>query len=122
MKQESYAPQPICQELYSKDTDGVVPPIFAYRHEPTGASIVLGAFYTGTAFPAKFRGGLFFYDFIQTWLRVAHVGDDEVRVMDFATGAGRSNDYNDGIIQILQGEDGDLYTVNLSTIRRISSR
>jgi glucose/arabinose dehydrogenase len=41
-----------------------VPPIYAYRHAGTGASITGGVFYTGTLFPPAYRGSYFFGDYV----------------------------------------------------------
>jgi len=119
LKVSTYAGHPDCVALYRAGPEAVRPPWIAYPHARERGSIILGSIYRGAAYPVEYRGGLFFYDFLRTWIRVARFDVRGVEVFDFATGAGRPNHYADGIVQIVSGPEGDLYTVNLSTIRRI---
>ncbi len=54
-----------------------------------GNCAMVGAFYTGSRYPAPFQGGLFFADFGGNWIRVATFdgNDRAVAIQDFATGA-----------------------------------
>jgi len=119
VQQASYASLATCQTLYSQGTGAVRAPIFGYNHNGSGASIILGSFYTGTSYPAQFQNGLFFYDFNLTWIKFAQISGSTATISDFATDAGVNNNYDNGIVQMLAGPDTNLYTVNLSTIRRI---
>jgi glucose/arabinose dehydrogenase len=65
---------PICSALYAQ-ANAVTPPYFAYSHSagvvpndpcPTGSSAIAGLaieFYTGTQYPPKYNGALFFADY-----------------------------------------------------------
>ncbi len=62
-----------CESLYTAGAAAVVAPLFGYAHSahvapgdacPIGSSSVTGlAFYNGTAFPTRYRGGLFVADY-----------------------------------------------------------
>ena len=122
VQQSSYASQAVCLTLYAQGSGVVRAPIYGYQHlesGPASGAIILGSFYTGTAYPAEFRGGLFFYDFNMTFIRVSQISGNTASVLDFATDAGGDNDYDNGIVQMVSGPDSDLYTVNLGTIQRI---
>lgn len=52
-----------------------------------GFSSTAGVFYTGTAYPAEYRGTFFFADFVRGWVRMLDVDSvgTPTRVRDFAT-------------------------------------
>ncbi len=71
-------------------------------------SIVMGAYYTGLAFPSQYRNNLFFNDLGQGIVRNVAI-DASGRVTNvetFVTGAVL-------VVQIIQGPDGNLYYVDL---------
>lgn len=51
-----------------------------------GRSIITGAFYTGTKYPAEYRDTLFFGDYVNGWIQVLRVdeADNLMEVFDFA--------------------------------------
>ncbi len=85
------------------------PAIYALNHAADGINaIVMGAYYTGTAYPSQYRNNLFFNDLGQGIVRnVAIDADGRVtNVETFTTGAVY-------VVQIIQGPDGNLYYVDL---------
>lgn len=82
---------------------------FALNHSLEGINaIVLGASYTGNAYPAQYRNSIFFNDLGQGIVRSGTV-DSSGRIASvetFATGAKY-------VVQIFQGVDGNLYFVDL---------
>ena len=122
VQQSSYSAQATCRTLYGQGANAVRAPLYAYQHldsGPASGAIILGSFYSGSAYPTEFRNGLFFYDFNMTFIKVVQIGTTSASVLDFATDAGADNDYDNGIVQFLPGPDADLYTVNLGSIQRI---
>jgi len=119
-RQAGYEPKPVCQQLYSQGT--VRPPLVAYpriRLEGSeGSAAVGGLFYTGVAYPAKYRDAYFYADFGQGWIRYLKVTTSDTLVsgsiQDFALGA-------DGPVALDVGRDGNLYYIAISTgeLRRI---
>jgi len=85
------------------------PAIYALNHAADGINaIVMGAYYTGSAFPSQYQNNLFFNDLGQGIVRNATI-DATGRVTNvetFATGAVY-------VVQIVQGRDGNLYYVDL---------
>ncbi len=81
-----------------------------------GSSIVMGPFYTGTKYPAKFRNNLFFADFVQGFIRraVFDASNNISSVESVATGV-------DTPVHLEQGADGNLYYLALAVgeIKRI---
>ncbi len=85
------------------------PAIYALNHAAEGINaIVMGAYYTGLAFPSQYRNNLFFNDLGQGIVRNVAI-DASGRVTNvetFVTGAVL-------VVQIIQGPDGNLYYVDL---------
>jgi glucose/arabinose dehydrogenase/PKD repeat protein len=114
-----------CTSLYSDAS--ALPPFFAYDHDkplgdacPAGSSSISGmAFYDGAAFPAAYRGALFFADYsrgcIWAMLPGADGTPDPATLQVFASGAG-------GPVDLEVGPDGDLYYADVfdGQIRRIA--
>jgi glucose/arabinose dehydrogenase len=98
---EAFQPVPPCP-------GGTVPPIFAYRHGPNGASVTGGVFYDGSQFDVAYLGDYFFADFVfdLVWrarldaTRTGFAADPEVFLRD----AG-------GPVDFTVGPDGALYYV-----------
>jgi glucose/arabinose dehydrogenase len=114
-----------CTDLYGHaDT---VAPVFTYAHKdplgaecPAGSSSISGmAFYDAAAFPAAYRGALFFADYsrgcIWTMLPGADGAPDPKTVQVFASGAA-------GPVDLEVGPDGALYYADVfdGEIRRIA--
>ena len=97
----------ICQPLYDADSKTVTPPIYSYATEKGGA-VVVGPIYNGTSYPEDYHGVLFFGDFDRNIIRYLHQEPDGAyESHDFAAGENES----DGPVQLLRGQDGDLYCV-----------
>jgi glucose/arabinose dehydrogenase len=85
------------------------PAIYALNHAADGINaIVMGAAYTGTAYPAQYRNNVFFNDLGQGIVRAATIDANGavINMETFATGATY-------VVQIMQGPDGNLYYVDL---------
>jgi len=69
--------------IHHSDPDESIPPGIL------GQAIVCGVFHQGQNFRTPYRGGLFFGDVIQSWIKVMHVDDNDqlIDVLDFATNA-----------------------------------
>jgi len=114
-----FAASAVCKNLYAKGAAAVGWPAVAYEHyTPAGGqSITGGAFYTGDAFPERYRGAYFYADWETSWVRAVHF-DSSDRVVGkpipFATGTS-------GPVAIREGSDGSLYYLafNSSELRRI---
>jgi len=74
----------------------VTSPIITYHHSDpavgtppgfTGNAVIGGAFYTGSSWPAQYRGAFFFFDYVADWMRVATVdaSDQLVSVSTFGS-------------------------------------
>jgi len=103
------------------DPSTLVFPLHDYSHSSgdlnqAGTCLVGGDFYTGTRYPAPYRGNYFYADYSGNWIHrmVLDSNGDFVSVQRFATGLL-------GPTCIEQGPDGYLYLVNLNSgqIRRI---
>ncbi|HEX4948297.1 MAG TPA: PQQ-dependent sugar dehydrogenase, partial [Blastocatellia bacterium] len=86
----------------------VTKPLYSYPWNG-GSSIVMGPFYTGTKYPAKFRNSLFFADFVKGFIRraVFDASNNLVSVESFATGV-------ESPVHLEQGPDGNLYYMNIA--------
>ena len=119
----------LCESLYAEGS--AASPAFAYAHDSlvvpgencsTGSSSISGLeFYSGTSYPARFRGGLFFADYARACLWFAPAGADGrpdfSQVETFATAAGTFRP-----VHITTGPGDDLYLTDVSggLVRRIS--
>ncbi len=87
----------------------VTPAFYALNHAASGINaIVLGDFITGSAFPAQYRGDLFFNDLGQGIVRNIsfNANGSIASVETFALGA-------QYVVQMVEGKDGNLYYVDL---------
>ena len=116
-----------CQALY--DADDTVKPFYAYRHdEPVvdgdncsgdGSSLTALQFYEGDAFPAAYRGALFFGDYSRDCIWVMYPGADgtpDPSTRELFEGGAQ------GPVFLTEGPDGALYYADLNggTVRRIA--
>jgi len=127
---EDYAPtQAFCASLYSQGLGVVEPALYSYRHvisgnQTLGAAIVVGAFYTGTSFPAPYRGALFFGDYNNRTMSYALITetvvmDQRVQREQAAMGiqsaaasqisVAKFGDIEGGPLRMMSGPDGNLY-------------
>ncbi|MCO6430279.1 MAG: PQQ-dependent sugar dehydrogenase [Deltaproteobacteria bacterium] len=124
----SFRTRDFCQALYNQGLGAVTPPLFTYQHPldingaDSGAAISGLAFYSGSIYPAKYRGALFFSDYIFRTIRYLTFDSNGIPTAhDFAEEvAGQATP-----VQIVSGPDSNLYVVYLdlpgrrSQIRRI---
>ena len=108
MRTSQYQNLPEAEAFYNSGTQ-VTPAILALNHQTTGINaIIIGDIYTGSIYPAKFQGDLFFNDLGQGIVRnisfdaLGNVSDVEI----FST-------ESQFVVQIAQGPDGNLYYVDL---------
>jgi glucose/arabinose dehydrogenase len=88
-------------------------PWYGYTRELFGASITMGTFYTGTAWPAAYRGALFIADYNNNWIKyVTTDAQGHPQVHDFS-----SDEHPvQGAVQIAQGPDEQLYYVAVGEV------
>ncbi|MCG8606346.1 PQQ-dependent sugar dehydrogenase, partial [bacterium] len=80
-----------------------------------GSSVTGGAFYTGNTYPVEYRGGYFFADFVEGWMKVLKVdeGDNLIEIRDFASLPGGY--FEHGIVDIQSHpESGDIFYVDIT--------
>lgn len=116
-QQPLYATEAPCQTLYAQGAGAVKAPLYTYNHTElprsgTG-SVVGGAFYTGTSYPAQYQGAFFFGDYSKQFIRFLRVdGSNQLvpnSVTDFAANNGGAVD-----IQV-SPTNGDLYYIAIVT-------
>lgn len=103
---------PVC---YSGNCATITPATYQYRHDDPafavglhGGSVIAGAVYRGTQFPAEYRGNLFIADYANRWIRrlvfdaAGHVIADPVFLPGPEAGP---------VVGLSVGSDGALYYV-----------
>jgi glucose/arabinose dehydrogenase/PKD repeat protein len=115
----SYEPKAICQALYGGGPSAVRAPLHAYAHSGSGASITGGTFYSGTSFPAQYRGAYFYGDYARNWIRFLRVDANDVLVAGSDTGFATGTD---SPVQIEMGPDGSLYYLSIDAGRLLRIR
>jgi len=113
--QVGYAPDPICQQLYSAGT--ATGPLLEWDHGAGDSASLGGTFYTGTAYPAEYQGAYFYADYTRGWVKRIRVNQSDQITdgpTDFATVLA-------GPVQVESGPDGAIYFVTIGNgeIRRI---
>lgn len=109
LRTNQYQNLPQAQTFYASGQTAT-PAIYGLNHSQTGINaIVLGDVYTGTTYPAKYRGDLFFNDLGQGIVRNIsfNANGSVANVETFTTGA-------QIVVDIKQGPDGNLYFVDLN--------
>jgi glucose/arabinose dehydrogenase len=95
---------PICEGRCASPMPGLTDPIYQYRHlngpRATGNAITGGAFSAGLRFPARYRRGYFFADFVAGFIRYLKPGSQQAQ--PFARGIPSPIDLD-------VGPDGRLY-------------
>jgi glucose/arabinose dehydrogenase len=94
--------------------NGMLVPRFAYSTGSYGRALTRGVFYSGTQFPAAYRGNFFFADHTSGQIMRAAVGANNMLIQDqvFVTGVSQ-------VVDINMGPDGALYYTQGSSIRRL---
>ncbi len=112
-----------CNALYSQGQGAVRKSLFTYRHpydengKDLGASVTGLAFYTGTSYPQRHRGALFFADYAQRFIRYLTFDSAGTATShSFATEVGS----NLGAVELLIGPDENLYAVYIDLKTRTS--
>jgi glucose/arabinose dehydrogenase len=105
-----------CNAMYAKGAGNVTPPLFNYRHpydangKDLGSSITGVAFYSGTSYPTKYRGALFFADYARLFIKyLTFDATGTPTVHEFAKEVGS----NLGTVQLISGPDSNIYAVFL---------
>ena len=105
-----------CNEMYARGPGFVTAPLFNYRHpydangKDLGSSITGVAFYSGTSYPEKYRGALFFADYARLFIKYLTFDvNGAPTVHEFAKEVGS----NLGAVQLISGPDSNIYAVYL---------
>ncbi|WP_164019670.1 PQQ-dependent sugar dehydrogenase [Pyxidicoccus trucidator] len=108
-RQPGYETRMVCQALYGRGPSAVKPPLYVWGRE-AGRTSTGGAFYTGAAYPAEWRGAYFFGDYSAQWIRALRVDADDNLIPDsvatFATDVG-------GLVGLDVGPDSNLFIVDI---------
>ncbi len=96
-----------CQNFYATSKH-LTAPVYGYYRAGVGSSVQVGDFYSGTAYPAAYRGGLFISDFNQQWIKYLTLNNDGTvkSVNTFATGEA-------GVVQMSTGPDTNFYLMRI---------
>ena len=120
-RQPGYEPKATCQTLYGQGASAVRAPLVTWPHTvgnvKVSSAATGGTFYSGTAYPAAYRGAYFYGDYAQGYIKVITVNASNALTSgpaDFAVNA-------DGPVDIEAGANGDLYylAINTGELRRI---
>ena len=108
-------------ECASITTANTVAPIHSYNHSTgslIGKTVILGPVYQGGAYPAQYKGSLFYADFVMKFFRRLTLDSNGNKVSDipFGTlgGAASGTDYN-GPVFFAVGPDGNIYYLLLAS-------
>jgi glucose/arabinose dehydrogenase len=120
LPQGQYANHPAtaaaCQQLYAQGSSAVQGPLYSYLHGARSAAVAAGAFYTGTLWPAAYRGALFISDYNR----------NTIQYLTFdAEGLAAAHEFGEAVtdrggpVQLTFGPDGNLYYVALGAVSEI---
>ena len=105
-----------CNAIYAQPPSTLTAPLFTYRHpydatgKDLGSSITGTAFYSGTSYPSKYRGALFFADYARLFIKyLTFDANGTPTVHEFAKETGS----NLGAVQLISGPDTNIYAVFL---------
>lgn len=105
-----------CNAMYARGPSEVLAPLFTYRHpydatgKDLGSSVTGLAFYSGTSYPDKYRGALFFADYARLFIKyLTFDAKGAPTVHEFAKEVGS----NLGAVQLITGPDTNIYAVYL---------
>ena len=112
-------PAPRAPRSTTRDSGAVRAPVYTYNHtEGQGGATSGGAFYTGTSYPAQYRGAMFIADYNDRWIRYLTF-DAQGR----ATKSNFGTDPSFGPVQLITGPDTNIYWMryddNGGEVRRI---
>ena len=99
-------------------TKTFTPPVVEWSHTDRGGSVTAGEWYTGTVYPAPYRGAYFYGDYSQRFIRYATADANGV----FTEHAFAANLPENSIVALRNGPDGYLYWADLlgNSIHRIA--
>lgn len=112
----------LCRQLYQQGEGAVRSPLFSYAHiyvdgKDSGGSTTGVAFYSGRAYPPRYRGSLFIADYALRWLRFLTFDElGKASVNDFAKEVGSGL----GIVDLHSGPDTNVYALYLDLKSRRS--
>lgn len=117
-RQAGYEPLSTCQNLYAQGSAAVRFPIRVYDRN-VGRAVIGGTTYTGTTFPAAYRGAYFYGDYALDWLRT--LSTDASHNLVAGSDAGFATNLG-GPVAIEQGPDQNLFYLSIlrGELRRIS--
>jgi glucose/arabinose dehydrogenase len=108
--QAGYQPKAVCQSLYALGAGGVRAPILAYARQGVSAAATGGAFYSGTVYPAAYRGAYIYGDYGQDDLRMLRVDASDQLVAGSATTFATTAD---GPVAIESGPDQNIWYLSI---------
>ncbi len=120
----AYSPdtQARCDALFQQGPAAVVAPLYAYDHNAGGAAVQAGEIYSGSVYPAAYRGALFIQDYSRNWIKyLTFDANGAATAHDFISNAADGG----GPVDMASGPDTNLYYVTLnfteggSEVRRI---
>jgi glucose/arabinose dehydrogenase len=101
----------LCQAEYA---DGPRQPLYDWAHTGAGGSAIGGDWYHGTTYPQAYRGGYFFADYSQGWIKYLQPATGGgYAAHDFAADGGTGGTTS-GIVQLTSGPNGDLFWVSIN--------
>ena len=109
VREPRYGPKPICQTLYASNPT-IQPPAFAYNHAGTTAAISGLVFYTGTSYPAMYRGRAFYGDYGTNVIGTVQLNAAGTATVDssiFATGV-------PAVVDLETATNGDILVLDIS--------
>ncbi len=113
----TYSSDSACQALYAAGSARL--PVSTYAHAGAGAAVTWGVLYTGTSYPAQYRGSYFFGDYArgELWTLATDTAGRLTRAPEtdgFATGIG-------GPVAFRAGPNGDVTYADIltGTVRRL---
>ena len=105
-----------CNAMYARGPGAITAPLFTYRHpydatgKDLGSSVTGVAFYSGTSYPERYRGALFFADYARLFIKyLTFDANGAPTVHEFAKEVGS----NLGAVQLVSGPDSNIYAVFL---------
>ncbi len=106
-----------CRQLYAGGLGAVKAPAYSYNHAGAGGAATSGgAFYTGTTYPAQYRGAMFISDYNRDWIRyLTFDAQGRATVNNFAEDVSGPA----GPAQLIVGPDTNLYYVVLGAVNEV---
>jgi glucose/arabinose dehydrogenase len=100
-----------CQPVYA---EGPRTPLYTYRHNEAGGSVIGGDWYHGTEYPAAYRGAYFFADYAQGWVKYLQPDGFGGYTAGSFLDDGAAGGTTSGLVQLISGPNGDLYWISIN--------